>query len=497
MSSNKELKVKGFIVSEKQMEIDSKMVYYDIWGTKAHVLMLNKIGVIKKKEIVSILKALNKIDKIYKDGKFKIDPEKGSQLTLEGMIIKECGDLGYKVHTARSRNDQIMVTEMLYLKDKVLKLIEKLIKVQKSLIGLSKKHIDTVMPGYTHMQPAKPTTFGQWCLAYFDGLMRGMDSIQKAFEKYNMNPLGAVESYGTSWKIDRQLTTKLLGFQKVWEIPIDVVSSRGFVQLEYLKAFSDISITSSKLSQDLLLFDTFEYGMIGLGDEVAQRMHPITGSSVMAQKKNPDVLELIRSTSPQIIGFQNIVANLISSLPMGYNRDSRETKEYIELGISKMNLMLDSLEKVLSTLIVDKNKMKQWVISNYSLTTDLADYIAQENDVGYRLVYKIVGKVVDEAIKNGKLFKEISASDIIKTGKEFGLDLELTDEEFEKAIDPENCVNKKTHVGGSNKKTMEKMISGRENILEGKQKWIDLENKTISDSKHETESLIKEILGGK
>jgi argininosuccinate lyase len=480
-------------MSEKQMELDSKMAYYDVWGTKAHVLMLHKKGIINNKEIVPILKSLNKIEEICERGNFQVDPKKGSQLTLDSMIINECGKIGHKVHTARSRNDQVMVTEILYLKDKMLEIIQKATKIQQSLITLSKEHIETVMPGYTHMQPAKPTTFGQWCLSYFDSLLRGISSVQRVFESYNMNPLGAVESYGTSWKIDRQFTAELLGFEKIWEIPIDVISSRGIVQLEYLKALSEIAITSSKISQDLLLFNTFEFGMIDLGAEVAQRMHPVTGSSVMAQKKNPDVLELIRSTAPQIIGFGNIVSNLLSALPTGYNRDSRETKEYIELGISKMAAMLDALETVLSTLNVDKKKMEQWVILNYSLTTDLADYIAQKNDVGYRLVYKVVGKVVDEAMKNGKLFMAIKASDIVDTGKEFDLDLKVTEDEL-KAIDPKSCISKRVHVGGSNTVVMNKMIVERENLVKNKQKWIDLEKKKTLAAKQKTNSLIHKIL---
>jgi argininosuccinate lyase len=222
-------------------------------------------------------------------------------------------------------------------------------------------------------------------------------------------------------------------------------------------------------------------------------MHPVTGSSIMAQKKNPDVLELIRSTAPQIIGFGNIVSNLLSSLPMGYNRDSRETKEYMDLGISKMVAMLDALENVLSTVIVDKEKMEQWVRLNYSLTTDLADYIAQKNDVGYRLVYKVVGKVIDKAMKNGNLFTEIKVSDIVATGKEFDLDLKVTADEI-KAIDPKSSISKRVHIGGSNKVVMNKMITERESLLKNKQKWIDFGKKQMFVAKEKTDSLIQKIL---
>ena len=423
-----ELSTAGYIVSQTQMSLDLKMVAFDLWGTTAHILMLHKQKIISDKNITSILKALLEINKEVKEGKFAIDPKKGAQLTLEAKIIEKIGDAAYSVHTGRSRNDQIMVTEMLYLKNEIIGLIKSFMPILTELFKLAKNNIYTIMPGYTHMQPAKPTTFGQWSLAYLNGFVKSIKTIEHYFNLYDINPLGACESYGTSWPLDREFTTKLLGFSKAWEIPQDAISSRGFVQLGYLTGMAEVCLVASKLAQDLILFDSFEYGMICLGDEVAQRLHPITGSSIMAQKKNPDVLELIRSTAPQVTGFVNIVANILGSLPMGYNRDSREVKEYIDLGLTKTKAMIKALEKVLTTLKIDKEKMLSQVENNYSLTTDLADYISQKSGVGYRLIYKIVGQVVDEAINNGKLLKEISADEIIN--KALGTSEKLSDSVF-------------------------------------------------------------------
>ncbi len=494
MNSNKDLKVKEHIVSKKQMALDVKMFSYDIWGTKAHVLMLHRTGVLCQNEVIQVIKALNSIENMCKKGKINIDPNKGAQLTLEGMIISKCGGVGYKIHTARSRNDQVMVTEMLYMKERVIEVMYKLHGIQKILLKLSKKHALTVMPGYTHMQPAKPTTFGQWCLAYHDSFSRGLQSLQKAFDKFDMNPLGAVESYGTSWKIDRHFTTKLLGFKKTWEIPTDVISSRGMAQLECLKAFSEVAITASKMAQDLLLFNTWEYGMIKLGDKVAQRMHPITGSSVMAQKKNPDVLELIRSTAPQINGFQNIVANLLSSLPMGYNRDTRETKEYMELGLIKINLMLDSTKEVLFSSIIDKKRMEKLVIENYSLTTDLADYIAQKSNIGYRLVYQLVGNVVDSLINSGNKLSDLKAIDLVEAGKTLGVTINLSDEQLKKALDPIQCISNRTHFGGSSSDNMKKTIETREKELTKSKEWIVNKESTMIQAKISTDEMTSKLI---
>jgi argininosuccinate lyase len=465
MKNIKNLETGSFIVSQAQLSLDLKMVSFDIQGTTAHVLMLNKQKIIDDKKTALIVKALKEIGQEVDQGKFFINPEKGAQLTLEAKIIEKIGDVAYSVHTGRSRNDQIMVTEMLYLKNEIIGLIKSFMPILSELLKLAKNNVKTIMPGYTHMQPAKPTTFGQWSLSYLNGFIKSIKTVEHYYDLYDINPLGACESYGTSWPLDREYTTKLLGFSKIWEIPQDAISSRGFVQLGYLNGLGEICLIASKLAQDLLLFDTFEYGMIGLGDEVAQRMHPITGSSVMAQKKNPDVLELIRSTAPQVIGYASIVANILDSLPMGYNRDSREVKEYIDLGLTKTKGMIKTLEKVLATIKIDKQKMQDAVEGNYSLTTDLADYISQKSGIGYRLIYKIIGQVVDEAINKGKLLKEISASEIKSIALINRAKLELTDEEIKKAINPQLVIEKRNHIGGSSTSSMEKSLKNAQNAI--------------------------------
>ena len=489
-----ELVTAGFIVSGKQLSLDLQMITYDIWGTTAHVLMLYKQGIIKKEYMKPILTALIEINKEVAAKTFAINPQKGAQLSLEAKIVEKAGEAGYSVHTGRSRNDQVMVTEQLYLRDSVIGLLENIQPVLVALYRLAEEHQGTVMPGYTHMQPAKATSFGQWAIAYLNGFLRAIKTITDYFETYNLNPLGACESYGTSWHLDRAYTAKLLGFPKVWEIPQDVVSSRGFVQLGYLTGMRDVCLVASKLAQDLLLFDTFEYGMIGLGDEVAQRMHSITGSSVMAQKKNPDVLELIRATAPQLVGFTSIVANLLSGLPMGYNRDSREVKEYIDLGFSKTLSMVGVLASVLTTLKIDKKRMMDLVMANYSMTTDVADAISQVTGVGYRIVYKIVGQVVDEAIQSGKLLYDISAQDIIKKAFSMGITLHVTNAQLKDAIDPHGALGKRAHIGGSAKKAMAASLTRGQEMIKVLAKWVSTQKQIVSKAKSKTLEIAQEII---
>ncbi len=497
MSNNKEqnqiLETGGFIVPQKQLELDLKMVPFDVWASMAHVLMLHKQKIIDAEKTKKILAALFSIEKEVHNGNFFVDPGKGAQLTLEAKIIELADDAGQSVHTGRSRNDQVIVTELLFLREKVLSFLPQLMEVVEALLLLAKKNQQMVMPGYTHMQPAKPTTVGQWVLAYANAFSRAAQTIMHYYDMYNMNPLGACESYGTSWFLDREYTAKLLGFKQVWEVPQDAIGSRGFPQLGYLSGLSEVCLVASKISQDLILFNMFEFGIIELGQEVAMRMHPITGSSVMAQKKNPDVLELIRATAPQVSGYVGIVSNILDSLFMGYNRDVREVKEYVVMGFYKTTTALNTLENVIHTVEFNKERMNQLVIKNYSLTTELADYISQKTGIGYRLIYKIIGTVVDEAIQNKKTLLEITAKEIINKAEVFGIDLVLTQKEILEAIDPKIAIEKKKHIGGTSQKTMSIAIKNTRTKTMMIDKWIKKNQAYTHNANLNTHILAKKI----
>ncbi|MCB0339333.1 MAG: hypothetical protein KDD53_07000, partial [Bdellovibrionales bacterium] len=330
-----------------------------------------------------------------------------------------------------------------------------------ALQSKASEHIETVMPGYTHMQPGKPTTFAHWCLAAHDGLARGVDSLVHVLNQFDQNPLGAVESFGTSWPIDRAFTSELLGFSRVWEVPQDAISHRGLFQMQALGAFVELAVTFSKMATDLMLYSTFEYNMIGFGDAVAKRLHPITGSSVMAQKKNPDALELVRAVGPQIAGLYQTVASLLIGLPSGYNRDSREVKEYIDAGISKTRSALLALTQVVPSLQVNASRMADLVDANYSLTTDVADRIAQVTGHPYRLIYKVVGKAVDEAMENGKRLGELSLEDFQRFSQEFGVSLSLSESSFREVLNSKEALSRRKHIGSVNPEITRDMIDDR------------------------------------
>ncbi len=477
----------AFIVSPTQVALDTAMLNYDVWGTRAHVLMLHEAGIIPSRSAAAICSALDTVEQRVQTGEFAIDPARGAQLSLERAVIEAAGvESGSRMHTARSRNDQVMVTEMLYLRDHALLLTSEICRSVDALLALSARHVSTVMPGYTHMQPAKPTTFGQWALAYADALLRGLADLRYTWDEYDACPLGAVESYGTLWPIDRQYTADLLGFSRVWEVPQDAIASRGLPQLAYLDVCKRLALTTSKIAADLLLFTTWEYGYVELGEAIAQRLHPITGSSVMAQKKNPDALELLRATGREVIGLSGLATHLLAGLPMGYNRDTREIKEWSALGFDKTLSALSTLTATIATLSVHRERMLQAVRDNYSSTTDLADTIALKSGIGYRQIYAIIGGLVDSLIEQGKPLYTLTAGEIMGAAAAAGLNVQLSDREVQDALDPERAVTLRKHLGGAAREEMARMQAARAEVLASNVQWIDDQQSSIGAARQST-----------
>ena len=458
--------IASFVVSDAQRRIDLAMVPYDIWGTTAHVIMLEQTGIIPPSSGSELRRALRSILKSWESGTFVIDPERGAQLTLEQLLIELSGNsIGLSAHTARSRNDQVMVTEILYLRDRSLDVCESILSALAAMHNFGLTHVHVIMPGYTHMQPGKPTTVGAWTLSHIDSILRATEAVYQVLSRYNRCPLGAVESYGTSWPIDRELVADLLGFSRVWESTLDAISSRGQFQAELLHSCAMLSLGMSRVASDLMLYTTFEFSLFELGDNVAQRLHPITGSSVMAQKRNPDALELMRSIGPQLSGLQATVVSLLQKLPSAYNRDSREVKEYAEMGLTKVHAATLALNQIFQSLAPRTERMHDLVISNYSLTTDLADWISQRSGLPYRLVYKIVGSAVDNLMQQGKPLSELTASALQSEAQKRGSVLTISDAEIQDGLDPCQAIARRRHLGGPNSEHMRALYTARQRSI--------------------------------
>jgi argininosuccinate lyase len=441
----------SLVVSDTQRELDLAMVPFDVWGSTAHVVMLESVGIVRRELAKKIVAALADVSARWERGEFSIDPGLGAQLTLEREVVKHAGEeAGLSMHTARSRNDQVMVTEMLYLREQALRIVQAILSVAQELSTKASQSIGIPMPGYTHMQPGKPTALSHWYLAHADGLLRGIDSVLSVLDQFDQCPLGSVESFGTSWPIDRLLCARLLGFSRVWEIPQDAISNRGVFQLALVGAFQQVALVVTRMASDLMLYSTFEYRMVQFGDAVAQRLHPVTGSSVMAQKRNPDAIELLRATSAHLTGMYTSIAGILAGLPTGYNRDSREVKEYASLACQKILTAILSLEQVVQSTQFDAARMKSMVEENYSLTTDFADRLSQLTGIPYRRVYKIVGTAVDKLMTAGVPLTKLTLPQLQEAASAFGEKLQLDEQMLRKSLSPEWALEGRGHVGAPN-----------------------------------------------
>ncbi|MDP3766320.1 MAG: argininosuccinate lyase [Nanoarchaeota archaeon] len=326
--------------------LDKNLIKYDVYGSIAHAIILNKIGVLKKDELKKIKKALIEILKLCQKNKFKIKPEDEDVHTaIENYLTKKLGDIGKKIHTARSRNDQVLVDLRLYSKEKILEVEKALVSIIKVLLDFADKNKNIPMPGYTHTRKAMPSSVGLLFGAYAESLLDNFELLRVAYKLNNQNPLGSVAGYGVNLKIDRQLTTKLLGFEKVQNNSLYAQNSRGKIESIIVFALSKVMDDLAKISNDLILFSLDELAFFQLQDKFT------TGSSILPQKKNPDALELIRAKASVVESNLYQINGIIKKLPSGYNRDLQLIKEPLmesfEITLSSlgiMNLILTELK---------------------------------------------------------------------------------------------------------------------------------------------------------
>ena len=331
--------------------LDLELLPYDIKGTMAHAKMLQKIKILNKKELDTLIEGLNKILSLWKEGKFKIEKsQEDSSTAIEMYLTDHYGEVGKKVHTGRSRNDQILVTTRLFSKEKLLEIKKEIENLVEALSEQIKKQSKIKMPGYTHMQRAMPSSVGMWLGSYEDSLKDDLILINAVMEIVNQNPLGSAAGYGENiLGLDRKFTTKELGFKRVQENPMYCGFSRGKFENIILQTISNVMFDIGKISSDLLLFTTKEFDFFTLPDSFK------TGSSIMPQKKNYDVLELIRGNIAIFNGYQNQIENVIKNLPAGYNRDFQLTKEPYLKGIK---LSLDTI-KVMALVVKNLEAKKE------------------------------------------------------------------------------------------------------------------------------------------
>jgi len=480
-----------FLVSD-DIECDKLIVEEDVIGSEAHVLMLLDKGIIPKDEAKKILQALEEVKKLYRKGRFILKPElEDVHLNIEQFIIDKVGvEVGGKIHTGRSRNDQIILDLRLYLRKRVNSILSLLLKFIKILLDKAEKNLKTVLPAYTHLQHAQPTTLAHWLHAYAEMLLRDYGRIREVYMRLlNLNPLGACAIAGTSWPIDRLKTANLLGFKDVQENSFDVVSSRGEDAAELIFSLTLMLIHLSRFSSDIILWSTYEFRFAEINDSYAMV------SSVMPQKKNPDVAELIRGKAASALSQLTCVLELLRGLPSGYFKDLQESK------ISTLKVVEDSLKvlRVITGLILtlkfDKNRMLKLTQENFSTAVDLADMVAKKAGLPFRLAYRVVGTLVKNSLNEGKKPQDITLEDLNRASmKVLGRKLNLNEKEIKRVLNPLESIKLKASLGSPNPREVLRMIKKSRIKLKMEEESLKKEVKRLKMAEEKLQKLVSKVI---
>lgn len=428
----------------KSIKFDSKMYKEDILGSLAHVKMLNKIDVINDQEYSILKSGLEEILNDLESGKLEIDEDSEDiHSFVEEVLTKRAGDVGKKLHTGRSRNDQVALDLKLYTKNKSKEIKESLAEIVNVILEISENNLDTLMPGYTHLQNAQVTTFAHHLMAYGQMFYRDLQRLESFLEIMDYSPLGSGALATTTYPLDRFMTAKELGFKGPTENSMDSVSDRDHVaELNFI--ISLVMAHLSRLSEELIIWSSQEFKFVEISDLYS------TGSSIMPQKKNPDMAELIRGKSGRVFGNLMGILTVIKGTPLSYNKDFQEDKEGLFDSIDTVLFSLKVMADMLNTMTINKEKMKSATKNGFLNATDLADYLVSKN-MPFRDAYKIVGEIVKFSQKENLTLEDIK----LEKYKEFSSEFEDDLYEF---IDIENCLNKRKVYGGPSKESVKLQI---------------------------------------
>jgi argininosuccinate lyase len=381
---------------------DIELLEYDLTGSIAHAKMLAHTGIISAAEAEQLVAGLEKIRQEYREGNFTPGIEaEDVHFAVERRLTEIVGDVGKKLHTARSRNDQVGTDIRLYLREQIKQIRYGLKEFQQALLFHAENHVETLIPGYTHLQRAQPISLAHHLLAYFDMAQRDKERLAEIYRRTNVSPLGCGALAGTTFAIDRQYSASLLGFEGVYGNSLDGVSDRDFA-IEFLCAASLIMVHLSRLGEEMILWASQEFSFIALKDSCA------TGSSIMPQKKNPDVPELVRGKTGRVFGHLQALLVIMKSLPLAYNKDLQEDKEAIFDGVNTVKSCLEAMTILLQEGIEFRSeRLAQAVSEDFSNATDVADYLAAKG-VPFREAYNLVGKIVKTSLSAGKLLKDLT-----------------------------------------------------------------------------------------
>lgn len=416
------------------ISFDSRMYKQDIEGSIAHAKMLSKQNIIKESEVAKIIIELKRILKEIEEGRLIIDENaEDIHMFVESELTKRIGNTGKRLHTARSRNDQVALDIRMYLKEEIINIINMLKELIIELIDKAEENIETVMPGYTHLQRAQPITFAHHLMAYVEMIIRDIERLKETYKRTNVLPLGNCALAGTTYNIDRQFVKELLEFEGITRNSLDGVSDRDFV-IELACNISIIMMHLSRFSEEIIMWCSWEFKFIELDDSFS------TGSSIMPQKKNPDITELIRGKTGRTYGNLMTLLTMMKAIPLAYNKDMQEDKEAIFDSIDTVKVCIKTLIPMIDTCKVLKDNMEKAAARGFINATDCADYLVKKG-LPFRQAYKIIGEIVSYCIERNKTLEEITIDEYKAYNENFEIDI------YEK-INLKKCVIDRNIEGG-------------------------------------------------
>ena len=433
------------------ISFDARMYKEDIAGSIAHAAMLGKQGIIEAHEAEKIIDGLQAILADIEGGRVEFSLENEDiHMNIETMLTQRIGDTGKRLHTARSRNDQVAVDFRLFVKEEISQMIAQVLDLERVLIQKAKANLETVMPGYTHLQRAQPTTFGHYMMAYANMLKRDVTRLEDCLERMDECPLGAGALATSTYPVDRFATAAALGFRKPTDNSMDSVSDRDFA-IELLSACSILMMHLSRFSEEIILWCSWEFKYVELDDAYS------TGSSIMPQKKNPDVAELVRGKTGRVYGSLVTLLTVMKGLPLAYNKDMQEDKECVFDAIDTVKMCLPVFTAMLDTLTVKEKNMHRAAAGGFINATDCADYLVKKG-MPFREAYMIVGRLVNMCIKTGETLDTLPLKDFRSVSGVFDADVY-------QALELKTCVNGRKVYGGPAKEAVERQIEAIEQFV--------------------------------
>jgi argininosuccinate lyase len=455
------------------IDIDSALYLYDIIGTAAHVIGLRKLEIVNGEELKIIIEGLVRLKQKIENASIDIGKYEDIHSLIENELYSIIGDTALKIHTGRSRNDQIVLDEKLFCRDIIISLMEEVIKLMKCIIDISTDQIDTAFPAYTHMQKAQPVYLSHYLLSYFEKLGRDFIRLKNVFESCDYMPLGAAACAGSGYGLDREMISKILKFKNISSNSMDIVGDRDFI-VDLVYSCSMIMIHLSRLSEDLIIYNSNEFSYIDIEDSFC------TGSSIMPQKKNPDLFELIRGKSSIVTGNLVQIMMILKALPSTYNRDLQEDKKILFDAVGETARSVSIFSDIIKKIRINKDVISEKLKEGFMEATDIADYLVSRGEA-FRNAHEITGKIINYCIENNKKTRDLTIDELKGFSKLFKNDI------YEH-MDLKSCIESKITDCGTSKKSV------KNNIKKGRKKIVSL-LKLLGDLKKRTvdfESIIEE-----